>query len=230
MWMRPSSSFQSTAPTLTPLSATTAPPPSLRCASTVSAVSFKALGGGWLCRDWVVKARRISAAIAAESDASAARILKDCVTRSEAAPDALAQGEGDLALGPVLPEGGDAGVEQRARVLGRLEEEDVVVLLGDVVAERAVAWGDEVRVGVDQPGQHGCVAVVAAIDGGAVGRAYLGGPAHLHDAPVLHEQGGLGHGRSAAPIEESRRGEEREAGALGHGLSVSRDGEARAGS
>src|SRR5262249_46690454 len=105
---------------------------------------------------------------------------------SEATPDALAQGEGDLALGPVFPEGGDAGVEQRARVLSRLEEEDVVVLLGHVVAERAITGGDEVRVGVDQTRQHGRLAVVVAIDGGAVGRANLGGPAHLHDAPVLH--------------------------------------------
>jgi len=41
-------------------------------------------------------------------------------------------------------------VEQRAGVLRRLEQEDVVVLLGDVVAEGPIAGSDQMRVRVDQ--------------------------------------------------------------------------------
>ena len=73
--------------------------------------------------------------------------------RGEPAADALAQREGHPALGAVLAERGDAGVQQGARVLRGLEQQDVVVFLRDVVAEGAVAWRDEVRVGVDEPGQ-----------------------------------------------------------------------------
>src|SRR5215467_3301951 len=84
MYRPPSSSFQSTAPTIMPPSSTTAPPPSARSVRIVSAVSCKALGGGWVGRDWVANARRISPVMAAASEASAVRTVQDGITQYRA--------------------------------------------------------------------------------------------------------------------------------------------------
>jgi hypothetical protein len=68
----------------------------------------------------------------------------------ELAADALAEGEGHAPLRAVLAQRRDAGVQEGARVPGGLQEQDVVVLLRDVIAEGAVARRDEVRVGIDE--------------------------------------------------------------------------------
>ena len=118
---------------------------------------------------------------------------------SELAADALAQGEGHAPLRAVLPQRGDAGVQQGARVPGGLQEQDVVVLFRDVIAEGAVTRGDEVRVGVDESGQNGGGAVVPPLHGRAVGRPDLALAADRGDAVTVDQERGVvdGHGRAA---------------------------------
>ena len=95
------------------------------------------------------------------------------------------------------------GVQESARVPGGLQEKDVVVLFRDVVAEGAVARGDEVRVGVDEPGQDGGGAVVPPLHRGAVGSLDLALAADRGDAITVDQQRGMVDGRGHAAVEQT---------------------------
>src|SRR5437773_10866881 len=65
-------------------------------------------------------------------------------------------------------------MQKRAGVLRRLQEQDVVVFLGDVVAERAVAGRDQMRVRVHQAGEDRALRILSPIHRGPVGDANIG--------------------------------------------------------
>ena len=121
----------------------------------------------------------------------------------ELAADALAEGEGHTPLCAILAQRGDAGVQEGARVPGGLQEQDVVVLFRDVVAEGAVARGDEVRVGVDESGQDGGGAVVPPLRGGAVGSLDLALAADRGDAVTVDQERGLIDRRDRTAVEQT---------------------------
>ena len=121
----------------------------------------------------------------------------------EPAADALAERDGDAPLRAVLPQRGDAGVQERARVPGGLQQQDVVVLFRDVIAEGAVARGDEVRVGVDESGEDGGGAVVPPLDGAAFGSTDLAPAADRRDAVTVDQERGLVDGRGRAAVEQT---------------------------
>jgi hypothetical protein len=120
-------------------------------------------------------------------------------------------------------------VEQGAGILRGLEEQDVVLLLRDIVAERAVARRYQVRMRVDEAGQDRRGPVVSPVHGCAVGSADLGGAAQTDDAVPLDEQCRLVDGRGPGAVEEAARRDQREArGWLGHAVvSLSTDDGAR---
>jgi hypothetical protein len=94
-------------------------------------------------------------------------------------------------------------VQEGARVPGGLQEQDVVVLFRDVIAEGAVARGDEVRVGVDESGQDGGGAIVTPLRGGAVGCPDLALAADGGDAVTVDQEGGLVDGRGRTAVEQT---------------------------
>jgi hypothetical protein len=96
-------------------------------------------------------------------------------------------------------------VEQGARVLGRLEQQDVVVFLCDVVAERAVAWRHEVRVRVHEAGEDRCRAVVSPVHGCAGRNRNVDGAAQADDAASFDEHGRLVDGRRPGSVEQASR-------------------------
>jgi hypothetical protein len=114
-------------------------------------------------------------------------------------------------------------VKQGARVLGGLEQQDVVVLLRHVIAESAVAGRDEVRVRVDETGQDRRVAVVDALDRRARWRLHRAARAQRDHAVRVHQEGRVDHRRAAAAVEQLRGAEQREAGGgASAGLGVER--------
>ena len=121
----------------------------------------------------------------------------------EPAANALAEGESDAPLRAVLAQRGDAGVQEGARVPSGLQQQDVVVLFRDVIAEGAVARGDEVRVGVDEPRQDGGGAVVPPLHGGAVGNLDLALAADCGDAVTVDRTAAWSMGAAVPP--SSRR-------------------------
>jgi hypothetical protein len=102
-------------------------------------------------------------------------------------------------------------VEQGARVLGGLEQQDVVVFLCDVVAECAVARRHEVRVGVHEAGEDRGCAVVSPVHGRAGGNRNVGGAAQADDAAAFDEHGRLLDGRRPGPVEQASRRDQGEA-------------------
>src|SRR5439155_10921335 len=101
---------------------------------------------------------------------------------------------------------------QRARVLGRLQRQDVVVFFRDVVGQRPVAGRDEVRVGVDEPGQDRGGAIIVSVDRGTGRRVDVRGAAEGRDAVTVDEQRRLLDGRGAAAVEQTRGRDQRVAG------------------
>jgi hypothetical protein len=94
-------------------------------------------------------------------------------------------------------------VQEGARVPGGLQEQDVVVLFRDVIAEGAVARGDEVRVGVDESRQDGGGTVIPALHGGAVGTSDLALAADRGDAVTVDQERGLVDGCGRAAVEQT---------------------------
>ncbi len=138
----------------------------------------------------------------------------------ELAPYALAEGESHLTLGAVLAQRGHARVKKRAGILGRLEEQDVVVFLGDVVAQRAIARRDEMRVRVHQAGEDRAPGIVSSVHRSVVGHADIGLVTKTDDPIALHEQRGMLGGRDAGSIEETGGRDQREAnGCLSHAVA-----------
>ena len=129
--------------------------------------------------------------------------------RRQPAANTLAQREGHLAFGAVLAQRRHPRVQQRARVLGRLQQQDVVVFLRDVVAQRAVARRDQMRVRVDESRQDRGRAVVPLLHGGAAGGMDVGGAAEAGHAVTVDQQRRLLDGRASAAVEEARRREQR---------------------
>jgi hypothetical protein len=94
-------------------------------------------------------------------------------------------------------------VQEGASVPGGLQEQDVVVLFRDVIAEGAVARGDEVRVGVDESGQDCGGAVIPPLRGGAVGSPDVALAADRGDAVTVDQERGLVDGRGRAAVEQA---------------------------
>ncbi|MBI3084796.1 MAG: hypothetical protein HYY88_03570 [candidate division NC10 bacterium] len=139
-------------------------------------------------------------------------------------PDSLSQREGDPVLGAVLAHGRDAGVEHRAGVLGGAKEQDVIVLHGDIVANRPVAGREQVGVGVHQSGKDGRVAVIDPVDGPALRRGEIGLAADVGNAPILDQQGRPLEGGSATAVQQAGGGEQDEpCRRSGHGLDLLRE-------
>jgi hypothetical protein len=122
---------------------------------------------------------------------------------SQLPADAFPERERAPALGAVLPEGRHARVEERPRVSGSLKEEDIVVLLRDVVAQRAVARRDEVGVRVNQPGKEGRVAVVHPLDGGPVRRVDVVPPSQARDTLAVEKQRRVLQGGPLRAVEQT---------------------------
>jgi hypothetical protein len=94
-------------------------------------------------------------------------------------------------------------VQEGARVPGSLQEQDVVVLFRDVIAEGAVARGDEVRVGVDESGQDGGGVVVSPLHGAAVRSPDLALAADRGDAVTVDQERRMVDGRARAAVEQT---------------------------
>src|SRR5712691_8820872 len=94
-------------------------------------------------------------------------------------------------------------MQKRAGVLRRLQEQDVVVFLGDVVAERAVAGRDQMRVRVHQTREDRALRIVSPIHRGPVGDANIGLATKADDAIALDKQSGLLEGWVAPATEEA---------------------------
>jgi hypothetical protein len=111
-------------------------------------------------------------------------------------------------------------MEERPRVPSRLEEEEVVVLAGDVVAERAVTRRDQMRVGVDQPRQQSRVAIIQALHRPSVWRVDVTTLPQAGDAVTVEEQRRILQGDSLRPVKQARSGQQPEARiGYGHGVS-----------
>ena len=108
-------------------------------------------------------------------------------------------------------------MEKGPRVLGGLEEQDVVVLLRDVVAERAVAGRDQVGVRVHQTRQDRRVPVVDTGHRRPGWRVDLATPAEGHHAIRFDQEGRVGQGRGALAIEQARGAEQGELGGISCG-------------
>ncbi len=131
-------------------------------------------------------------------------------------PDRLADREGDPPHRAVLADRGDPGMEHRAGVDGRPDEQQVVALGGQVVAARPVADADEVCMPVDESGQDRRVAVLVRGRCRAVGRPDLGTTADGPDRPALDQDGRILEPAGARPVEQAVGGEERPVGWSGH--------------
>jgi hypothetical protein len=94
-------------------------------------------------------------------------------------------------------------VQEGASVPGGLQEQDVVVLFRDVIAEGAVARRDEVRVGVDESWEDGGGAVVPPLDGAAFGSSDLALAADRSDAVTVDQERGPVDGRGRAAVEQA---------------------------
>ena len=105
-----------------------------------------------------------------------------------------------------------AGLEMDAGVARRLEQQQPVRVLRQVVAGAAVAEAVEVRVGVDQAGEDGRVGVIKRLHRSAVRRPYLLRCPHGADRRPLQEQRRALQGRSAAPVDQARGQDARQAG------------------
>jgi hypothetical protein len=114
-------------------------------------------------------------------------------------------------------------VKQGAGILRRLQEQDVVVLLRHVVAEGAIAWGDQVRVGAHEAGKDRSLRIISPLDGDAIGHPHIGLATQADDAVALDEHRRLLDGSAAGPIEEARGGDQGEARRdAGHVVSAGR--------
>ena len=114
-------------------------------------------------------------------------------------------------------------MKERAGILGRLQEQDVVVLLGNVVAEGTVARRHQVRVRVNQAGEDRAASIFSPLHRHAIGDAHIGLAPQGDDAVILHEQGRLFDGHGARPIEEAGGCDQGETGgSIGHGGVSSR--------
>jgi hypothetical protein len=102
-------------------------------------------------------------------------------------------------------------VQERARVPGGLQQQDVVVLFCDVIAEGAVARGDEVRVGVDESREDGGSPVVPPLHGAAFGSSDLALAADRSDAVTVDQKRGVVDGRGRAAVEQTVGRDQREA-------------------
>ena len=143
----------------------------------------------------------------------------DTTMRGPSAMPRLIASRTEKAIRPiaaVLADRGDPGVEHRAGVDGRPDEQQVVALGGHVVAARPVADADEVRMPVDESGQDRRVPVLVRGRHRAVRRPDLRTTADGPDRPALDQDGGVLERAGARPVEQAGGREERPIGWSGH--------------